>query len=293
MKYVFIISTLLTNILCIAQNEVPLFPVASPGGRIAQTVGNTEIAVEYERPLARKRKIFGDLVPWNQIWRTGAGASTKLTFSRSVMIEGQKVPAGRYSLFTIPNQDAWVFIINSDTTLYGSYAYSQAKDIARFLLTPAFTERYYEALTIDIDIRQSNARLYVSWANTQLHFDVVTTTAIEAMKFIEEQLLTGKHEKSDAYFEAAQFLLFERTHLMEALKLADKAIAINKQNGGARRVKVEIYEYLRLYNESLTEISRAIEMEKSKQYEKETDRLAEIKYWQSFQKRIKNQQAGN
>ncbi len=86
------------------------------------------------------------------------------------------------------------------------------------------------------------------------------------------------------------FFLFERAHLMEALKLADKAIELNKDNGGARRVKIEIYEYLLLYKEVLNEISQALEMEKNKRYEKEADRMSEVKYWQTLQKRIKDQQ---
>jgi dTDP-4-amino-4,6-dideoxygalactose transaminase len=98
------------------------------------------------------------------------------------------------------------------------------------------------------------------------------------------------HTKSDAYSEAAQFLLFERAHLMDGLKLADKAIELNKNNGGARRVKMEIYEYLGMYKEALNEITRALEMEKNKPYENEADRASEVTYWQTHQMRIKEQQ---
>ncbi len=160
MKYIFILSSVFTSFFASAQNEVALFPAASPKGSLSQMVGNTKIEIEYERPLARKRKIFGDLLPWNQLWRTGAGPYTKIKIDKSVIIEGQKVPSGHYSLFTIPNPEAWIVIINSDTTLYGSYGYNQSKDVARFVVTPRLTERFYEALTVDIDLMQSNARLY-------------------------------------------------------------------------------------------------------------------------------------
>lgn len=285
-KYLFLVSFLLTTILSIAQNEVALFPVASPKGGISQIIGTTKIEVEYERPLARKRVIFGNVVPWNQLWRTGAGASTKIKIDKAVVIEGQSVPPGNYSLFTIPNPERWIVIINADTTLYGTYGYDQSKDIARFVVNSRQTQRYYEALTIDIDLVQTNARLYLSWANTQIDFDITTPTGAEAMQFIREQLFTGINTKSDAYSEAAQFLLFERAHLSDALKLADKAISLNKDNGGARRVKMEIYEYLGLYKEAASEITKALEMEKNKRYEKEADRASEIKYWQNHQKRI-------
>jgi hypothetical protein len=290
MKYLFIIGFVFTHFCVSAQNEVSLFPVASPKGIITQVVGNTKIEIEYERPLSRKRQIFGDLVPWNKVWRTGAGPCTKIKLDKPVIIEGQKVPAGSYSLFTIPNPEKWIVIINADTTLYGSYGYDPLKDIARFVVTPRLSERYYEALTIDIDLLQSNAKLYLSWTNIQIGFNIITTTATNAMKYIEEQLFTGINKSSDAYFEAAQYLLFERTHLMEALKLADNAIKLNKDNGAARRVKFEIYEYLGLYKEALNEISQALEMEKNKKYEKEEDRAIEIKYWQSLQKRMRDKQ---
>ena len=263
---------------------------ASPEGKISQVIGNTQIQIEYERPLARKRQIFGDLVPWNKVWRTGAGRCTRVMFTKPVVVGGQKIAAGHYSLFTIPSPQHWIIIFNSDTTLYGSYGYDAAKDIARFEVIPATTSRHYEALTIDVDLVQSNGRIYISWLNTQVAFAVETSTASEAKKFIEQELLTGKNKNSDAYYEAAQFLLFEKENLEQALKLADNAIQLNKENGAARRVKIEIYEFLLLYPEALKEIKLALEMEKNKRYEKEEDRKFEMNYWQRFHDRIKAKQ---
>ena len=288
MKHIFITVLVLTSFYLHAQNEEYIFPTASPGGTISQVVGNTQIEIEYERPLARKRKIFGDLVPWNKVWRTGAGHCTKIKLDKPVIIEGQNVPRGHYSLFTIPNPEEWVVIINSDTSLYGSYDYNPTKDIARFVVKPRQAGRYYEALTIDVDIMQSNAKLSISWTSIQVDFSIITTTAADAMKYIEDQLFTDINKDSDIYSEAAQYLLFQKEHLLEGLNLAQKAIKLNKDNGAARRVKMEIYEFLQLYNEALNEISQALEMEKNKRYEKEETRKSEIKYWQTHQGRIKN-----
>jgi len=275
-----------------AQQADPSFPAtsASPEGKISQVIGNTQIQIEYERPLARKRQIFGDLVPWNKVWRTGAGRCTRIMFTKPVIVGGQKIAAGHYSLFTIPNPKLWVIILNSDTSLYGSYGYDAAKDIARFEVPPATTSRHYEALTIDVDLVQSNARIYISWLDTQVGFAVETSTASEAKKFIDQELLTTKNKNSDAYYEAAQFLLYEKEDLEQALKLADKAIQLNKENGAARRVKIETYEFLRLYPEALNEIKLALEMEKSKRYEKEEERQLEMNYWKRFHDRIKAKQ---
>ena len=89
MKFLFLLCFLLTGFFLRAQNEVALFPVASPKGIITQMVGNTKVEIEYERPLARKRNIFGNVVPWNQLWRTGAGSSTKIRIDKAVVIEDQ------------------------------------------------------------------------------------------------------------------------------------------------------------------------------------------------------------
>jgi tetratricopeptide (TPR) repeat protein len=292
MKQLLFFFLSLVSFSLFGQSTDRQFPTtsASPEGKISQVIGNTQIQIEYERPLARKRQIFGDLVPWNKVWRTGAGRCTRIMFNKPVVVGGQKIAAGHYSLFTIPNPQRWIIILNSDTSLYGSYGYDVAKDIARFDVTPATTNRHYEALTIDVDLVQSNARIYISWLNTQVGFAVQTSTASEAKKFIEQELLTGKNKNSDAYFEAAQFLLFEKEDLEQALKLADKAIQLNKENGAARRVKIEIYEFLHQYPEALNEIKLALEMEKSKRYEKEEERKLEMNYWQRFHDRIKAKQ---
>src|SRR5690242_7898509 len=94
------------------------FPDLSPKGIVKQIVGLSTIEVNYERPAARGRKIFGDLVPFDKLWRTGAGNCTKIKFSSPVTITGKKIAAGTYSLLSIPNLLQWTIILNSDTTLY-------------------------------------------------------------------------------------------------------------------------------------------------------------------------------
>jgi len=291
MKYVLILSFVICSFCLHAQNAEYAFPSPSPQGTVSQLVGNTQIDIEYERPLARKRPIFGDLVPWNEVWRTGAGSCTKIRFDKAVVVEGQRVAAGNYALFTIPGQTQWMVILNADTTLYGSYGYKQEKDIARFAVKSTKSERWHEALTIDVDMIQTNARIYISWADVQVGFDVITATDAEAMKFIETNLLTNNSKSSDSSYEAAQYLLYQKEHLMDALRFTDKAIQLNKDNGAARRVKFEIYEFLQLYKEAMNELDLAIKMEQNKKYEKEQDRQFEIRYWQMLQERIKQKQA--
>ena len=237
-----------------AQDSEYPYPSLSPKGNIYQVVGNTTIKIEYERPSVRKRRIFGELVPWGKVWRTGAGSCTKISFDKDVKVGGQKIEAGKYSLFTIPNIQEWIIILNKDTTLYGSYNYDYKKDFARFVTIPVESSRFYETLNFDIEILPNNAKVYLSWAKVQVSFDVETTTDSEIEKLIEEELLTKKNNDSNIYAGAAEYLFFQGDNLMDAITLAEVAIEINENNGWARSLKVKIYEKLKLYDKALNEI---------------------------------------
>lgn len=258
------------------------YPSFSPKGNISQTIGNTLIEIEYERPSARKRQIFGGLVPWNKLWRTGAGNCTKIKFDKDVTIGGQKVSAGKYALLTIPNIKEWVVIINKDTGLYGTSRYNVKNDIARFVVIPNESSRFYETLNFDIELIQHNAKLYLSWANTQISFDIETSTNENIEKLIREELLTGKNTVSDNYAEAASYLAFRGVDLVNALKLADKAKELDKNSEWVYGVKIDIYESLKLYDNAMEEISQLlIILKRSKE-----DRSAEIQKMEYEYERI-------
>ncbi|MBD0777307.1 DUF2911 domain-containing protein [Maribacter sp. ANRC-HE7] len=258
------------------------YPSFSPKGNLSQIVGNTLISVEYERPSARKRLIYGGLVPWNNVWRTGAGNCTKIAFDKEVTIGGQKVLAGNYSIFTIPNPNEWVVIINKDTTLYGSYNYNSKNDVARFTAVPVETNRYYETLNFDIELNQHNAKMYVSWANTQIKFNIATSTNYKMEKLIREELMTGINQVSNTYAGAASYLTFREMDYETALKLAEKAIELDKNNEWGYGIKIEIYERLKLYENAITEINRELEiLNKNKE-----NRSEEIKKLESEYKRL-------
>ena len=258
------------------------YPSFSPKGKITQTVGNTLIQVEYERPSVRKRKIFGGLVPWNKVWRTGAGNCTKIKFDKDVKIGDQKVPAGNYSIFTIPNLEEWMVIINKDTSLYGSYDYDFKKDIARFVVIPTESNRFYETLNFDIELNQHNAKMYISWANTQINFDIATSTNENIEKIIKEELLTGKNKISDNYAGASGYLAYRGIDLANALKLADKAKELDKNSEWIYGIKIGIYESLKLYDNATEEINQLLTILKRNK----EDRSSEIQNMESEYERL-------
>lgn len=268
------------------------FPSPSPEGSIIQVVGNTKIKVQYERPSARGREIFGDLVPWNEVWRTGAGKCTKVTFDKDVIVGNQPIEAGSYSLFTIPQEKEWTVIFNSDTTLNGSGKYTSAKDIARFAVKPKKTSRFYEALTIDIDIVPNNAKMYISWTDIQIVFDIQTTTDEETLNYIDEKLMTGKEKDKDQYGMGAWFLVMKNTKYNDALALTQKMMEVEENVGWGRNLRREIYEEMHMYDEALQEIQKSIELTKKRNYPKDQEkwRARDIKLWEDMAERIRAKQ---
>jgi hypothetical protein len=164
-EQVFIVAFSLLSMALMAQ---PQKPVASPDASFTQQFGGSTITVQYARPMVRGRKIFGGLVPFDSLWRTGAGDCTTLTFKEDVIVGGKRLPAGKYSLFTIPKPDEWTVVLNSEVSMHGTMGYDAGKDVHRFSVTPLPAGRFYESFTIEVNDfnAQGGAMLNVIWENT-------------------------------------------------------------------------------------------------------------------------------
>jgi len=226
------------------------FPDLSPKGTITQKAGLTTISVTYERPAARGRKVFGELVPYNKLWRTGAGNCTKIRFSDNVLILNKVIQAGTYSLFTIPNLQEWTIILNSDTTLYGTGGYDEGKDIVRFPAKAKVTERYYESFTIDIDVISDNAAMNISWENTTVAFEVKTETDKKIAKMVNEQLLSGKIKDPQLLAMGAEYFYFLGRDLETGLALVNQAMDI-KSSSWYYALKVDILTKSKKYSDAI------------------------------------------
>ncbi len=252
-------STLVYEIELIDIIPPPDFPPLSARGKIVQQVGFDTITIEYERPSVRGRQIFGHLVPYDTLWKTGAGSGPKIRFSGPTTIENNPVEAGTYALMTIPGEQEWTVIFTRDTTFYMERkAYEPAKEVARFQVKQQSTDRFYEAFTIDIDVVPHNAVIYLSWENTQFSFRVKTSTDETVGKYVEETLLTGKSQNPDLYATAADYYYFGNLDLEKALVLID--IAIKKGNEPWHyRLKMDILERMRRYEEAIAVAQAAIQ----------------------------------
>lgn len=140
----------------------------SPKAEVSGKVGGAQVDIVYCRPSADKRKIMGGLVPYGEIWRTGANAATTIQFDKPVKIEGKNVPAGKYALFTIPNENEWTIVINSEANQSGAYNYDQKKDVLRVNVKPKKTNEFTETFTITPEKDQ----VTLKWENTQVGFKV-------------------------------------------------------------------------------------------------------------------------
>jgi hypothetical protein len=275
MKTLLIIVFLITTTNSFSQS---IFPGLSPKGRIEQMIGLTNITVDYERPAARGRKVFGELVKYKKLWRTGAGNCTKISFSRPVIIDNKKINKGTYSVFTIPNTNEWTVILNTDTTLYGVGSYDERKDLLRFKAKTQSTDRYYESLSIDIDVKPNNAIIYIAWEKTQISFQVETETDKVANDFIQQYLLTDKSKNSDEYAAAAEYYFYLNKDLDRALILIDKAIG-KKNESWYYRQKIDILEKQMKYKEAIDCANLAISLDQKRtEWDLKTKEQSEEEY---------------
>jgi hypothetical protein len=281
----FLILSLIIIVQDYAFSQIS-YPPLSPKGIINQRVGNTNLKIEYERPSARNRKIFGELVPWNEVWRTGAGNCTKISFDKKVMMGNQSINPGTYSLFTIPNKEEWIVILNSDTSLYGSYDYNPDKDVARFVVTPQNSNRYYETLTIDVDLIPNNAMIYIAWENITIGFEFETSTDQEIEKYINEQLLTGNVKDYNEMSNAIDYLYFQGKDYKKLEWLAKESIKLN-QSEFAYRLLMETYERQHYYKKAIEAGEKAMEIRKEKAKDNDEYLDRDIEQWEKHIARIK------
>lgn len=139
----------------------------SKNGKVEGVIDGVEISIEYGRPSVRDRKIWGGLVPWETVWRTGADEATTISFDRDVLIEGEMLPSGRYALFTVPGMDSWQIIFNNTPDQWGAFSYDENEDALRVAVTPNETE-HVETLTFTIE----DGKVVMRWGEVAVAFQV-------------------------------------------------------------------------------------------------------------------------
>jgi len=200
-------------------------PAPSPLQTIKQNFALSEVSIEYSRPSAKGRVVFGDVVPFGKIWRTGANSSTKITFGEDVKVEGQNVAAGTYALYSIPNKDNWELMLYKDLTLGGNTGeYKKENELIRFSVKTASLTEKVETFEINVaNITSSTANIELRWENTKVAFNIVADIDTKIMKNIEKNVIND----SRPYYQAASYYYENNKDLKLALEWADKAVSQN------------------------------------------------------------------
>ena len=199
-------------------------PQPSPAAKMEQVVGLTDVTVEYSRPGMKGRTIFGDLVPYGEVWRTGANANTKITFSDDVIIGGKELKKGTYALYTIPNATSWDVIFYSDATNWGNPAKWDESKVALKTNVPVVPmSNKIESFTLTFDnVSNDAAVLGIVWENTYVGVKFEVPTDKTTLKSIETAM--AGPTKND-YFQAATYYHTTGKDLKQALEWMKKATA--------------------------------------------------------------------
>jgi hypothetical protein len=221
----FASASLLAVLVCFGAAQAQLtLPAPSPEASVTQMIGLTSATVTYSRPSSRGRIIFGRLVPYGQLWRTGANRNTTVSFSQEVMMAGQKVPAGKYSLFTIPTEDQWTVILNKRSDLGGTDGYKQEEDLVRFQVKPSACE-YTETFTfLFSDSKVGSANLDLRWDVVQLRLPIETDVKGQA----QTAIATATGQSWQTYATAANYTLDNGGDVATALDYANKSIYLQE-----------------------------------------------------------------
>jgi Protein of unknown function (DUF2911)/Tetratricopeptide repeat len=199
-------------------------PRASQHAKVSQRIGITDITINYHRPLANGREIWGKVVPYGQVWRAGANENTTISFSDPVTIEGQPLDKGTYGLHMIPDTNEWTVIFSKDSTSWGSFSYKQENDALRVKVKPQATD-LHNALAYDFDdIKPDSTVVIMSWDKVAVPFKVWVDVNKTVTASIHQHLYGLNQYYWEGWDDAAAYFLANKINLDEALKDEDQSI---------------------------------------------------------------------
>jgi tetratricopeptide (TPR) repeat protein len=254
-------SFLLPGSLRAAEEKKIEFPAPSQHATVKQRVGLTDVEVDYSRPNKNNREIFGGLVPYGKLWRTGANAVTKITFSKPVKLEGKEIPAGEYALFTIPTADEWTIIISKDAKVQRAADYKQENDAARVTARPQTMPYTMETFTIGLgDVKGASATLNFMWDKTVVPVKLTTDDVEQVTKELNEAVSAGTPLDPRTAYEAAAFYYENNGDMNQAAKWIDQALQKNPNAYFMYYKKAQIQARLGNKQEAVASAQKAIDI---------------------------------
>jgi Protein of unknown function (DUF2911) len=199
-------------------------PAPSPTQTIKQDFGLSSVELSYSRPAMKGRKVFGDLVPFGKVWRTGANQATTITFGEEVMIGGKKVAAGKYGLLSIPDKNSWTLIISKQTDVTSPSAYKEDMDVVRVTAETMKTKDNVESFTMQFaDLKSNSCALHIMWEGTAVALPITVDVETKVMGQIDQLM----NKDNRPYFNAAMYYMDNGKDLNQALAWFDKAVEGN------------------------------------------------------------------
>ncbi len=253
---ILIVMLILSNTAIFAQGVK--MPVLSPTQTLQQDFSLSEVSITYSRPSARGRVVFGQVVPFGQVWRTGANSSTKINFGEDVKISDQILKAGEYALYTIPDKTEWTIVISKNTQLWGNFGYTDKDDIFRFKVKTQVLNDKVETFTINL-INQTikSFDVLLTWENTAVSFSV--STAIDQDAAIMKELNEAMASDMKPYFQAASYYFQTNRDLNKASEWVNEAVKAQPDAYWIEQLKAQIQLKQKDYKNALisAEIAKA------------------------------------
>ncbi len=235
------------------------YPRLSPRGTASQIVGYTEVAIAYGRPAVRGRQIWGTLVPYDKLWRTGADEATAIAFTTDVTIDGKKLPAGLYSLFMIPGKNEWTIIFNKEAKQFGGFQYKESQDALRLKVKPEPAE-FHERMTFDFPVvAVDSAEVALFWEKLKVGFTFKTDAVEKALAQARAAVAEAKADDFRTPQAAAVFCIENKLNLDEAGAWADKAVAA-KETMSTLMARARVLAAQGKKTEAIMVATRAIEI---------------------------------
>lgn len=236
-------------------------PAPSPSSTLSQRVGLTDFTIEYSRPGVKDREIFGALVPYGEVWRTGANKATSIEFNTPVTFGGTNVEAGKYSIFTIPGEGEWTFILNKETELWGAGDYNPEMNVLEMTVVPS-KAKMIETLTIDVNhISSAGGHLEISFADTKIAIPFMVKTNEKAMSNIKEALANSSEDKLwMVNRNAANYYLNNDMSKEKALEFIQTSVKLKENSWYSHYLHGEILHSLGRNKEAVAAAKKAMEI---------------------------------
>lgn len=241
-----------------AQERGNDLPRVSPNAAVSQTIGVTDVRITYGRPGVKGREIFGGLVPYDEVWRTGANEATTISFSNDVQIEGQPLAAGTYGLFTIPGRSEWTLVFNETADQWGAYEYDDRQDALRVTVAPTEAPHQHEWMSFHIGtLTDTSAVAALVWDRTRVPFTIQTDTDANVRTKAEATVPEAEDWRTPHQYAA--YALEHEVYPEAALNWANRSLAL-EENFHNTALKARLLAAMNRYDEARPLAERALKM---------------------------------